>query len=65
MASDLDIYISAQVLIREHGRDARAYAMGRVEDLLMEGSPDGSRLMLRVAAAVRDLERREPGDTVH
>ena len=63
MASEHDIYISAQVLIREHGDDALAYAFGRADELLDRGEADGASLMLRIVVAIEALEA--PPESVH
>ncbi len=42
MASDLDIYRTATVLIREHGKDAAIEAAHRADAMLEKGSLDGS-----------------------
>ncbi len=51
MTSDLDIYRTANVLIREHGEDADLEAAQRADVLLEEGAIDGQRVWKRVLAA--------------
>ncbi len=41
MTSDLDIYRTAPVLIREHGEDAALEAAQRADAMLDKGSLDG------------------------
>jgi hypothetical protein len=45
MTSDLDIYRTAGVLIREHGEDAALEAAQRADAMLEKGSLDGNRLL--------------------
>ncbi len=42
MTSDLDIYRSAQVLIREHGEDAALEAAQRADAMLEKGDMEGA-----------------------
>ena len=41
MTSDLDIYRSAAVLVREHGEDAPIHAAMRADELMAKGDLDG------------------------
>ncbi len=52
MTSDLDIYRSAQVLIREHGEDATIKAAQRADDVLERSDMDGLAVWKRILAAV-------------
>ncbi len=60
MTSDIDIYRTASVLIREHGKDAALEAAQRADALLEKGSLDGQRVRKRVLAAVKEIQRQEP-----
>ena len=60
MTSNLDIYRTASVLIREHGEDASLEAAQRADAMLDRGSVDGQRVWKRVLAAVREIQRQEP-----
>ncbi len=66
MIPDLDIYRSANVLIREHGEDAALEAAQRADAMLEKGSLDGQRVWKRVwkrvLAAVKEIQRQEPED---
>ncbi len=44
MTSDLDIYRTANVLIREHGEDAALEAAQRADAMLEKGRLDGQRV---------------------
>ncbi len=56
MTSDLNIYRTASVLIREHGEDAALEA----DAMLEKNSLDGQRVWKRVLAAVKEIQRQEP-----
>ncbi len=58
--SDLDIYRTANVLIREHGEDAALEAAQRADAMLEKGCLDGRRVWKRVLAAVKEIQRQEP-----
>ena len=60
MTSDLDIYRTANVLIREHGDRAGLEAARRANAMLEKGILDGQRLWKRVLAAVKEIQRQEP-----
>ena len=67
MTSDLDIYRTANVLIREHGEDAALEAAQHADAMLEKGAIDGQRVWKRVLAAVMEIQREEPreGEAVH
>ncbi len=60
MTSDLDIYRTANVLIREHGEDAALEAAQRADAMLEKGSLAGQRVWKRVLAVVKEIHRQEP-----
>ncbi len=60
MTSDLDIYRTASVLIREHGDDAALKAAQPADAVLEKGRLDGQRVWKRVLAAVKEIQRQEP-----
>ncbi len=51
MTSDLDIYRSAQVLIREHGQEATLEAAMRADAMLEAGDLDGYAVFKQVVKA--------------
>ncbi len=59
MPSEIDIYRSASVLIREHGAGAALEAAQRADALLASGDMDGCAVWKRIVAAVEEIERRE------
>ena len=62
MISALDIYRSAQVLIRQHGDDAGLQAAQRADDMLDRGDMDGLAVWKRILAAVEEIARTEAAD---
>ena len=67
MTSDLDIYRSAQVLVKQHGADAPIHAAMRADALLEAGDLEGCAVFKRVLRAVEELQRTEPasGEVSH
>ncbi len=65
MIPDLDIYRSAQVLVKQHGPDAPIHAAMRADELLEAGDLDGVAVWRRILQAVEELGRVEPGAQVH
>ena len=61
MTSDLDIYRTANVLIREHGEDAALEAAQRADAMLEKGAIDGQRVWKRVLKAINEIQREELG----
>ncbi len=57
MVSDLDIYRTAQVLVKQHGQDAPIHAAMRAGELLEAGDLDGYAVWKRVLRAVEELQR--------
>ena len=68
MTSELDIYRTANLLIKQRGAlEAEIEAAQRADELLAAGDMDGQRVWLRVVEAVRDLSIAgpAPAGTVH
>ncbi len=67
MTSDLDIYRSAQALVKRHGEDAPIHAAMRADELLEAGDLDGCAVWKRVLRAVEELQGTAPksGEVVH
>ncbi len=55
MIPDLDIYRSANLLVKRHGADAPIYAATRADELLEKGDVDGYAVFRRVEKAVEEL----------
>lgn len=60
MTSDLDIWRTANILVKQHGDDAEIVAAQRADELLDKGDLEGQRVWKRIVAAVRELQRNEP-----
>ena len=67
MTSDLDIYRSAQALVKQHGQDAPIHAAMRADELLEAGDLDGYAVWKRIVKAVEELQETDPapGARVH
>ncbi len=59
MTSDLDIYRSAQVLVKHHGPDAPIQTAMRADELLEAGDLEGYAVWKRIVKAVAELQRVE------
>jgi hypothetical protein len=62
MTSDLDIYRTASVLIREHGEEANLVAAQRADSFLEAGDIEGCSVWKRVLRAIKEIQREEPRD---
>ena len=58
---DLDIYRSARVLVKHHGKDAPIQAAMNTDAMLDKGDLDGFSVWRRILRAVEELQRAEPG----
>ncbi len=67
MIPDLDIYRSAQVLVKRHGEDAPIHAAMRADAMLETGDLDGYAAWWRILRAVAELRGTAPksGEAVH
>ncbi len=59
MTSDLDIYRSANVLIRDHGGDAAIEVAMRADAMLAKGDIEGLAAWKRIVWAVEEIQRTE------
>ncbi len=64
MIPDLDIYRSAQALVKQHGKDASVHAAMRADELLEAGDLDGYAVWKRILKAVEELQGTVPGSGV-
>ncbi len=66
MIPDLDIYRSAQMLVKRHGEDAPIEAAMRADAMLEKGDLDGFAVWKRILRAVGELlsEERPTGASV-
>ncbi len=60
MIRDLDIYRSANVLIREHGEGAAIEAAKHADAMLEKGDLEGQVVWKRIVRAVEEIQREEP-----
>ncbi len=67
MTSDLDIYRSANELIKQHGDAADIEAAMRADKLMEAGDMEGEAVWLRIVKAIEELlsEERPEGAEVH
>ncbi len=64
MTSDLDIFRSANLLVKQHGEDAPIHAAMRADAMLEASDLDGYAVWKRILRAVRELRRAEPAPGV-
>jgi hypothetical protein len=62
MIPDLDIYRSANVLVKQHGQDAPIEAAMRADSMRDNGDLDGFAVWKRVIKAVEELLSKERPD---
>ena len=62
MTSDLDIYRSANVLVKRHGQDAPIHAAMRADAMLDRGDLDGYAVFKRIVKATEELLSKERPD---
>jgi hypothetical protein len=62
MIPDLDIFRSAQVLVKRHGQDAPIHAAMRAEAMLDKGDLDDCAVWKRLVKAVEKLLSKERPD---
>ncbi len=61
MIPDMDVFRSANLLIKQHGQDALIHAAMRADAMLEAGDLDGVATWRRILRAVEELQRVEPG----
>lgn len=62
---DIDIYRTANELVKRRGDDALAYAERQLSAIEAKGDADGATIWRRVMTAIMDLWREEPGGAVN
>ncbi|MEE8517481.1 MAG: hypothetical protein V3T02_12660 [Alphaproteobacteria bacterium] len=62
MTSDLDIYRSANELIKQHGDAADIEAAMRADELMEAGDMEGRAVWLRIVKAIEELLSEERPD---
>ena len=59
MVDDKDIYIAADLLIKQHGDTADVAAAQRIDELAVRGDLDGVAVWKRIQRAVSELTNTE------
>lgn len=62
MTTDLDIYRSANLFVKQHGAEAPIHAAMHADTMLDRGDRDGQRVWSRILAVVNELLDTRPGD---
>ena len=67
MTPDIDIWRSAQLLVKRHSKDAPIHAAMKADAMLEAGDLDGLATWKRILRAVEELQKAGPksGDAVH
>ena len=67
LVPDLDIYRSANLLVKRHGEDAPIHAAMRADAMLETGGLDGYAVWKRILRAVEELRGTapKPGEVSH
>ena len=58
--SEIDIWRSANELIKQYGADASIHAAMKTDELLAKGDLDGAAVWRRIVRAVEDLQADKP-----
>jgi hypothetical protein len=59
MIGEIDIWRAANLLLAQHGSNAGSQATMQADTLAAKGDPHGTRLWLRIAHAIDDLQRQQ------
>jgi len=62
MVEPIEIWRSANILIRQHGDDAALAAAQRADELLAAGDVEGARVLQAVVRAIGELQRGREED---
>ncbi len=65
MIPDLDLYRSANLLVKHHGQDAPIHAAMRADAMLDKGDLGGVAVWKRILRAVEELQGTAPWARVH
>ena len=60
MIPELDIYRSANILVKRHGADAAIHAAMRADAMLEKGDLEGYGVWKRILRAAAELQRADP-----
>ncbi len=64
MTPGLDVYRSANLLVKQHGAEAPIHAALNADAMLENGDLDGQAVWLRILKAVDELLETQPGGVV-
>ena len=62
MVDEIDIYRSANLLIKQHGDEAAIFAARQADACLEKGDLDGKVVWLAVIEAIKELQDASPPD---
>ncbi len=67
MIPDLDIYRSANVIVKQHGQDAPIHAAMKADATLEAGDLDGYAVFKRILRTIEEIQGTEPksGEAIH
>jgi hypothetical protein len=68
MIEEIDVWRTANPLIKQHGEDAPIHAAMRADELLTKGDAEAHATCIRIAKAVKELLDDQPpgdGEVVH
>ena len=64
LASHLDIYRTAHLLIKQHGEEASIHAAMKADEMLAQGNLDGKAVWMRVIKAIEELQVMKPPEGI-
>ena len=65
MISDREIWMAANMLMRQYGKDAGFRAAQLADELFAKGDVEGHRTFLRIVRQIERLAATTPDGTVH
>jgi len=66
MIEDIDIYRTANLLIKKHGEGADLHAAEKADEMLASGDMEGSLTWKRILAAINAIRRpAEPNELIN
>ena len=60
MIADIDIWRSANLMVREHGENAALEAAQRADTMLEQGDTEGCAVWKRILKTIEELQREVP-----
>jgi hypothetical protein len=63
MIPDLDIWRCAQLMINNHGDEAALEAATTADEWLAKGNIEAQRVWMRIAKAIDERQKVQPGET--